>query len=174
MVYFFYRNAWFFEYRTQRRIPMAFFDQLGRQISNAGKSVAQQTKNLADSTLLQNSISEKQKATQQLYAALGQIYYEAHKNDPEAEGYGIINQLTAQLSEIAQCREQLSRLRGNHICPVCGKEVPGDALFCRGCGTRMDVPASVQPVQEQNLCPQCGAQMPADNQFCTQCGCRLG
>jgi len=154
---------------------MAFFDQLGKQLSNAGKSVAQQTKNLADTTLLNNSISEKQKAAQKLYATLGQIYYETYKDDPSANGYQTISQISTLLEEINQCREQLGRLRGNNICPNCGAEVPGDAQFCRGCGTRMEVSAPAAPAVPENTqtCPQCGAQMPAENQFCTQCGGRL-
>ena len=153
---------------------MAFFDQLGKQISNAGKNVAQQTKNLADSTLLQNSISEKQKTAQQLYANLGQLYYDVHKDDPEASGYQTMCQITKVLAEINQCREQLSRLRGNSICPNCGTEIAGDSQFCRGCGSRLDpavLPAS--PAPEGNVCPQCGTRMPAGNLFCTICGCKL-
>ena len=152
---------------------MAFFDQLGRQISNAGKNVAQQTKNLADSTLLQNSISEKQKAAQQLYAALGQHYYETHKDDPDASGYATMCQISTLLSEITQCREQLGRLRGNNICPHCGAEIPGDSQFCRGCGARMEPSTPVQNVPQSHVCPQCGAQMPETNLFCTLCGCKL-
>ena len=152
---------------------MAFFDQLGKQISNAGKNVAQQTKNLADSTLLQNSISEKQKAAQQLYAALGQHYYETHKDDPDASGYATMCQISTLLSEITQCREQLGRLRGNNICPHCGAEIPGDSQFCRGCGARMEPSTPVQNVPQGHVCPQCGAQMPETNLFCTLCGCKL-
>ena len=152
---------------------MAFFDQLGKQISNAGKSVAQQTKNLADSTLLQNSISEKQKAVQKLYAALGQQYYEAHRDDPDASGYETMHQISSLLSEIKQYREQLGRLRGNNICPHCGTAVPGDAQFCRSCGTRMEPSAPVQSAPQGHICPQCGAQMPEVNLFCTLCGCKL-
>ena len=152
---------------------MAFFDQLGKQISNAGKTVAQQTKNFADGTLLQNSISEKQKSTQQLYAALGQIYYEAHKDDPTAKGYATISQITTLLAEINQCREQLSRLRGNNICPTCGAEVPGNAQFCRGCGTKMEVLTPAPPAPAHNTCPNCGAAVPGDSQFCRSCGTRV-
>ena len=152
---------------------MAFFDQLGKQISNAGKSVAQQTKNLADSTLLQNSISEKQKSVQQLYATLGQHYYETNKDNSDASGYETMGQISALLSEIKQYREQLGRLRGNNICPHCGAEVPSDSQFCRGCGGRMEPSAPVQRAPQGYVCPQCGAQMPEANLFCTLCGCKL-
>ena len=56
---------------------MAFFEQLGKRLADAGQGVAQQTKNLADVTRLNSAISEKERKISQLYLAIGQSYYEA-------------------------------------------------------------------------------------------------
>ena len=49
---------------------MAFFEQIGKHLSDAGQNVAQQTKKLADVTQLNSTISEKQKKISQLYLAI--------------------------------------------------------------------------------------------------------
>lgn len=40
---------------------MAFFEQIGKKITNAGQNVAQQTKNFTDVTQLNSAISEREK-----------------------------------------------------------------------------------------------------------------
>lgn len=68
------------------------------------------------------------------------------------------------------------------ICPVCGMHsATPDALFCIGCGARLD--GVVKPEEqntennEQNtqvkVCPSCGADNNMDSLFCSECGSRL-
>ena len=40
---------------------MAFFEEIGKRLTNAGQNVAQQTKNLADVAQLNSAISDKEK-----------------------------------------------------------------------------------------------------------------
>ncbi|MBO6285833.1 MAG: zinc-ribbon domain-containing protein [Bacilli bacterium] len=47
-------------------------------------------------------------------------------------------------------------------CVHCGKNIPGDSLFCSYCGKK----------QEDNICPNCGAEIPEDALFCPKCGTR--
>lgn len=54
---------------------MAFFEQLGKRLSDAGQGVAQQTKNFADVTRLNGAISDKERRITQLYQSIGQTYY---------------------------------------------------------------------------------------------------
>ena len=48
------------------------------------------------------------------------------------------------------------------ICPACGRENPGDARFCAGCG---------EPLER--TCAQCGGTMVPDAAFCHLCGSRV-
>lgn len=50
-------------------------------------------------------------------------------------------------------------------CNYCGTENPEDAVFCKGCGKRLDGTAA---------CPACGQVIPADSGFCPYCGVRQG
>lgn len=55
---------------------MAFFEEIGKRLTDAGQNVAKQTKNLADVTQLNSAISEREKKIAQLFSAIGQAYYE--------------------------------------------------------------------------------------------------
>ena len=64
---------------------MAIFERIGKQLTDAGQSAAQQTRNLTDVARLSSAISEKEKKISQLYSVIGQSYYEKHKHDSAAE-----------------------------------------------------------------------------------------
>lgn len=134
---------------------MPFFDNIGKRISDAGQNVAQQTKNLADITQLNGSISEKQKEIQRLYLSIGESYYETHKNDAEAEESEKIQQINALFSEISQCREKIEQIR------ISAQTAKSERA------TQPQAPV------EGNLCPKCGCVVPEGNLFCSQCGNKM-
>ncbi|MCC8120395.1 MAG: zinc ribbon domain-containing protein [Oscillospiraceae bacterium] len=121
---------------------MAFLNNLGKKITDAGQGVAQQTKNFTDVARLNSTISDKEKSISQLYAAIGKNYYDQHKNDEESPEKEKLEQITALLAEIDQCRTQIQEIKGVAVCPSCGAEVAQGAAFCSACG------ANLKPSQE--------------------------
>ena len=117
---------------------MAFFEQLGKRLTDAGQNVAQQTKNLADVTQLNSAISDREKKISQLYLNIGQLYYEKHKGDSTAEHQEIIGEINALYAEIAQNREKIKQIKGVVKCSKCGADVPLNAAFCNACGTKIE------------------------------------
>ena len=68
------------------------------------------------------------------------------------------------------------------ICPVCGMHsTTPDALFCIGCGSRLEAVADAEEQDTENkeedaqvkTCPSCGADNNLDSLFCAECGTRL-
>ncbi len=68
------------------------------------------------------------------------------------------------------------------ICPVCGMHsTTPDALFCIGCGSRLEAVADTEEQNTENkeedaqvkICPSCGADNNLDSLFCAECGTRL-
>jgi class 3 adenylate cyclase/tetratricopeptide (TPR) repeat protein len=47
-------------------------------------------------------------------------------------------------------------------CPNCQRENPEDAIFCNGCGHKLEL-----------ACPECGKINPLDSKFCNKCGHNL-
>lgn len=54
------------------------------------------------------------------------------------------------------------------LCKFCSAEALDDAIFCEGCGQKLESPAadSVPTV----ACPNCGTANPPDSAFCEECG----
>ena len=150
---------------------MAFFEQIGKRLADAGQGVAQQTKNFADVTRLNSEISEKERKITQLYQTIGQTYYQNHSQAPEPEYRQAVEEIRALLTEIAQHQEEIKQIKGIVKCPGCGADVPLQAVFCNACGARM---ASRSPAPGDGVpCPACGALSPRGNRYCTHCGVKL-
>ena len=87
---------------------MAFFDNLGKKLSDAGQSVSQQTKNLGEINRLNSLIAENRKGISQRCFELGKAYYQAHHEEEEQE----YPELIAQISELLKGIEEAEEGRG--------------------------------------------------------------
>ena len=64
-------------------------------------------------------------------------------------------------------------------CPVCGKPLDGDTVFCAYCGSRVDrnnadhTQELSVPQTKVLLCPHCNAEIDEDTVFCPSCGKRV-
>ena len=141
---------------------MAFFEGIGKKLSDAGQSVAQQTKNFADVAQLNSAINEAEKKIAQFKNELGQLYYEAHKTDANVEGANIIAQINALYDEIQTTKEKINSIKGIVKCEKCGASLPQNSKFCLQCGEK---------IAESSLvtCPGCGKQV-QKGKFCLECG----
>ena len=102
---------------------MAFFEQLGKRLSDAGQNVAQQTKNLADVSQLNSENGEKEKQIKRLIFELGKAYYESHKRDFDAENVEIIGEINTLYREIHDNHEKIKQIKGIVKCDNCGADV---------------------------------------------------
>ncbi len=153
---------------------MAFFEQLGKRLSDAGQDVAQKTKNLADVTQLNSANSDKEKQIKQLMFDLGKAYFENHKNDPTAENVEKIQSIKNLYVEIHENHEKIKQIKGIVKCDNCGADVPVNATFCNGCGAKVNRPdPAAVSANAQRFCPNCDAVVPEGNMFCTKCGTKL-
>ena len=115
---------------------MAFFEDLGKKISDGLDGVSNQAKNLTDQVRLSTAVSEKEKQVNALYTAIGQAYYAAHSNDADP-AYAEVAEITALLEEIRVLKEDLLKRKGIATCPACGAELATGSAFCPKCGTKL-------------------------------------
>lgn len=152
---------------------MAFFEQLGKKITDTGHAVAQQTKDMSHVARLNSAVSEKEQQISQLITALGQAYYRQHRQDPQAENLETIQQINEAFAEIARYKEEINQIKGVTKCPACGADVTLDSAFCRVCGAKAVHGAQKAPSQEPDVCPNCHKPITSGNVFCNYCGTKL-
>lgn len=153
---------------------MAFWSQIEKTLTTAGQNVAQQTKNIADITQLNSTISEKEKQIRQLYLALGESYYEKQQLNSNAENFDKIMEINTLKVEIFNAQEKIKQIKGVTKCAQCGADVPLDAAFCNACGAKVErAEPSHAEFEVSCTCPVCNAVIESGNAFCTSCGAKL-
>lgn len=148
---------------------MAFFDFLGRTVSEAGQKTIAKTKEFADTSRLNAMISDEEKIVRSLYYQIGKKYVSIHKDDYEEAFADMIVSITDTEGRIRAYKKLIQEIRGVRRCVKCGEEVPGEAAFCSFCGT--PIPKNSETASEDYVrCNSCGAYVKNGMRFCTSCG----
>lgn len=117
---------------------MATWDEIKDCLYATGRDVSKKAKDMSEIARLKMDIRAKEDFVEKQYAALGQKYYKAHKNDEapaEETQFSIIEEA---LEEIERMKQMMLKLQGASECPKCGAKMPDGAMFCSNCGTRMN------------------------------------
>ena len=116
---------------------MAFFDKLSETLTNASKDVSQKAKDLSGVAKLTMDIHTKEDQVQKLYAQIGKLYFEEHK-DEEPAAYEQMPQIKETLAVIEDMKKELMELKGAKVCPRCGQEVKTADAYCKSCGAKIE------------------------------------
>lgn len=103
---------------------MAFFDELGKKITQTSQGVVQKTKDTAETIRLNGMISDEEKRIANFYSEIGRIYFELHADSYEPTFEQMILGIKEAQVKIENYSEQVKRLKGIVRCPNCGGEVP--------------------------------------------------
>lgn len=156
---------------------MAFFEQIGRRITNAGQGVAQQTKNLTEITRLNAKISENKKKMSQILFEMGQDYYLKHKRETDNEEQEYIDRVNELFREVMDFQDEIERIKTADVCKVCGSRIVEGSCFCMSCGAKLNANEIESNLLTESSsarsCPNCGAAADEDSMFCTACGAKL-
>lgn len=151
---------------------MAFFDNVGKKLSQAGQGALQKTKEMADIARLNSLIADEEKRLNNNYYQIGKLYAQLHSVDCEDCFTTYISAVNESLKKIDDLKAELQALRAVAKCPSCGAEVPTSSMFCNACGTAMPNAAdktNAQPADSVK-CNNCGAFVNKNMRFCTSCG----
>ncbi len=152
---------------------MAFFDDLGKKLSQAGQNMAQKTKDFSEVNKLNSAIASEEKKVNNIYLQLGKEYYQRHTNDSEACFEQLVSAIKASEAQIAALRQQIQDIKGITRCEKCGADILNNAAFCSSCGASAPVKAPVVSAEAGVQCPSCGHTVAAGTKFCTSCGSPL-
>ena len=97
---------------------MAFFDNIGRTLSEKGQIAVKKTKDFAEVTKINSLISDEERSINNNYVQIGKLYVSKHSDDCEEEFRGFLmyvgtieaDETTTDVSELI-----LSEYK-NHIC----------------------------------------------------------
>lgn len=129
---------------------MAFLDELGKKISQAGQSAVQKGKELADIAKINSAVSDEKKKIDSNYREIGKLYFSLHGEDPDVDFAAMIAAIHESKNRIAEYKQQIKDIKGVVCCEKCGAEVSNDAAFCSACGAPMPVVKPVETPPEEN------------------------
>lgn len=146
---------------------MAFFDDLGKKISQAGQSAVQKTKDMTEIAKYNSAISDEEAKIKAYYSEIGKLYFSLNRENPDEKFAPMVNGIIAAARAIEDYREKIKDIKGIVLCANCGAQLTGGA-FCSTCGAPAPVEEKAEPAA--NTCTACGAALAEGSAFCTSCG----
>ena len=134
---------------------MSFFDQFSKVTKDFGNKAQEMTKDIKGKLEEQQAIArlkaQKAEAENQIrntYTAIGEMYYQQHKDDAENEMASQFQIIAAAEERKAQYEQQLKAIKNENTCPNCGASISKEALFCPNCGTKVERPQPAPQAEE--------------------------
>lgn len=127
---------------------MAFFEELGKALSDTGKEVATKAKAMTETIQLKTQISVEKTKLEEAYAVIGKQFYETNKEPGEAfrKAYEAVR---ASRERIAALEIELTQSEGTRICAECGAKVQKNSFYCGKCGAPVKEAASEPEANEE-------------------------
>lgn len=116
---------------------MAFFDDFGKKLTQAGQSVVNKTKEVGEIAKVSLAVAEEEKNLTNLYCQLGKLYLQLHADDYQEGLAQTVEDIKTCQAKIDEYRNTLRELKGIAVCEKCGAEVAANASFCSGCGNKI-------------------------------------
>ena len=149
---------------------MAFFDEVGKKLTQASQDAIQKTKDMADITKYNSAISNEEKVLNDLYFQLGKVYYETCENRDNMY-VSFFDAIDASIAKIDEMKKTIQALKSIVPCPKCGAEMKREAIFCNVCGTEMPkTQYNTTQVVSNRVCTTCGNMVADGVNFCMVCG----
>lgn len=149
---------------------MAFFDDLGKKLSQAGQTAVQKTKEMTDIARINSMISDEEKKVNDNYYQIGKLYAAMHQTDFESDFAGMITAIKESETKIRDYKQQIQDIKGVVRCEKCGAEVASNVAFCSSCGAPMPKQDMLENNSNLIKCTGCGAMVDKNMRFCTSCG----
>ena len=114
---------------------MTFFDEISKNLTGYGKEAARKAKDAAQVLQLKAQIRGEKQKINELYAAIGAVYFKNHRDDSEDEYKIFFPEIESAMVHVAELEKKLSQLDTTEKCPCCGAAVKKGDSFCSKCGT---------------------------------------
>ena len=116
---------------------MAFFDDLGKKISQASQDVAQQNMGTTGVAKINKAIKAEEDNIRALYSQIGIEYINLHFTDPEPALKEMVDKVMASFAKIEEYKAEIEAIKGIIRCESCGAELQKGTNFCSICGAKI-------------------------------------
>ncbi len=113
---------------------MTFLDEISKNLTDYGKEAAKKAKDAAQVLQLKAQLRGEKQNINELYAAVGAVYFKNHREDPNDEYKIFFPEIESALSRAAELEEKIRELDTTEKCSCCGAIVKKEDLFCSKCG----------------------------------------
>ncbi|MDD5804035.1 MAG: zinc ribbon domain-containing protein [Clostridia bacterium] len=119
-----------------------FFDELSDTITRTTKDLGKKAGQLYETQKIKSKISSEEQMVRKLQADIGNVIFEKYKEGAEVEEglLGLCEEIQQHMDIIAGYQDMAARLKGQKICPACGKSVDRSVAFCPFCGSVCPTP----------------------------------
>ena len=119
-----------------------FFDELSDTITRTTKDLGKKAGQLYETQKIRSKISSEEQIVQKLKADIGNVIFEKYKEGAELDEAlkGFCEEIQQHLDIIAGYRDSAAELKGQKICPACGRQVDRSVSFCPFCGSVCPTP----------------------------------
>ena len=121
---------------------MTFLDEISKNLTGYGKEAAKKAKDAAQVLQLKAQIRGEKQKINELYAAIGAVYFKNHREDSEDEYKMFFPEIENAMAHIAELEEKINQLDTTEKCSCCGAVVKKGDSFCSKCGA---------PVQKEDV-----------------------
>ncbi len=129
-----------------------FFEDLTKKLGETAELVGNKANEAMEVQKLKNQIRTLERNNEDDLAELGRIIYEKFRNgeELEAEEVALCEAIQDREESIEEYNEQISDLKGDTKCDICGKSIAKGMAYCPYCGEKVptDVPTEADFVDE--------------------------
>ena len=146
---------------------MAFLDQISKNLAGYGKEAAKKAKDTAEIFQLKAEIRGEKQKINELYAAIGAVYFKNHREDSEDEYKMFFPEIESAMAHITELEEKLKQLDNTEKCPCCNALVKKGDAFCSKCGAALrqeEEEEKTDVVTEDDFVPEETAEEPVEDQ----------
>ena len=97
---------------------MAFLDQISKNLAGYGKEAAKKAKDTAEIFQLKAEIRGEKQKINELYAAIGAVYFKNHRDESEDEYKMFFPEIENAMEHIAELEEKLKQLDNTENAPA--------------------------------------------------------
>lgn len=90
---------------------MAFFENLGKKISDVAESTADKAKDLAETAKLNLLVSAEEKKINQYFNEIGQLIFEQDKDNPDSPASGLIKKIVESEKIILDVKQKIALIK---------------------------------------------------------------